>query len=60
MTSRSSPMAVLTKGTTLLYLARYREGLVLLTGGLHLAETHGPRNFAAAGAAQHQLHPAAR
>ena len=32
---------VLTKGTTLLYLARYREGLVLLTGGLHLAETHG-------------------
>ena len=32
---------VLTKGTTLLYLARYREGLVLLTGALHLAETHG-------------------
>ena len=33
--------AVLTKGTTLLYTARYREGLVLLTGGLQLAETHG-------------------
>ncbi len=32
---------VLTKGTTLLYAARYREGLVLLTGGLALAETHG-------------------
>ena len=33
--------AVLTKGTTLLYAARFREGLVLLTGGLQLAETHG-------------------
>ena len=33
--------AVLTKGTTLLYTARFREGLVLLTGGLQLAETHG-------------------
>ena len=32
---------VLTKGTTLLYLARYREGLVLLSGGLGLAEAHG-------------------
>ena len=32
---------VLTKGTTLLYSARYREGLVLLAGGLQLAETHG-------------------
>jgi hypothetical protein len=32
---------VLTKGTTLLYSARYREGLVLLSGGLQLAETHG-------------------
>ena len=33
--------SVLTKGTTLLYSARYREGLVLLSGGLQLAETHG-------------------
>ena len=33
--------AVLTKGTTLLYAARYREGLVLLTGGLQLAEANG-------------------
>ena len=32
---------VLTKGTTMLYSARYREGLVLLSGGLQLAETHG-------------------
>ncbi len=32
---------VLTKGTTLLYAARYREGLVLLSGGLGLAEAHG-------------------
>ena len=29
--------AVLTKGTILLYTARYREGLVLLSGGLQLA-----------------------
>ena len=33
--------AVLTKGTTLLYSGRYREGFVLLTGGLQFAETHG-------------------
>ncbi|MFN8619201.1 MAG: adenylate/guanylate cyclase domain-containing protein [Chloroflexota bacterium] len=36
--------AVLTKGTILLYSARYREGLVLLSGGLQLAEAHGLTN----------------
>jgi len=33
--------AVLTKGTTLMYAARYREGLVLLMGGLQFAEANG-------------------
>ena len=33
--------AVLTKGTTLMYAARYREGLVLLMGGLQFAEAYG-------------------
>jgi len=33
--------AVVTKGTALMYASRYREGLVLLAGGLQLAESHG-------------------
>ena len=33
--------AVLTKGTALLYAGRGREALVLLAGGLQLAEAHG-------------------
>ncbi len=33
--------AVITKGTALMYSSRYREGLVLLAGGLQLAEAHG-------------------
>jgi hypothetical protein len=33
--------AVITKGTALMYSSRYRESLVLLAGGLQLAEAHG-------------------
>ena len=33
--------AVITKGTALMYLSRYREGLILLAGGLQIAEAHG-------------------
>ena len=33
--------AILTKGTTLMYAARFREGLALLAGGLQFAEGYG-------------------
>jgi tetratricopeptide (TPR) repeat protein len=33
--------ALITKGTTFMYMERYREGVALMTGGLDLAETHG-------------------
>jgi class 3 adenylate cyclase/tetratricopeptide (TPR) repeat protein len=32
---------LITKGTTLMYMERYREGVALMTGGLDLAEKHG-------------------
>ena len=33
--------ALITKGTTLMYMERYREGVALMSGGLALAEKHG-------------------